>query len=94
MNDITALRRHLFQTLDALKDKNNPMDIERAKAVKDVAQTIINGAKVEVDFIRATGSQGTGFIPALGIPEKPQVTATGTGEKIVAGGTTVHKLRG
>jgi hypothetical protein len=29
-----------------------------------VAQVIVNSAKIEVDFIRATGrSQGTGFIP-------------------------------
>lgn len=60
---ITELRRELFDTLKALRDKDNPMDLERAKAISGVAQTIINSAKVECDYLRATEqSQGTGFI--------------------------------
>jgi len=31
MNDITTLRNHLFETLEALKDKDNPMDLERGQ---------------------------------------------------------------
>ena len=62
-NRMTDLRNHLFATLEALQDEEKPMDIQRAKAISDVAQTIINSAKVEVDFINATGSRsGTGFI--------------------------------
>jgi hypothetical protein len=69
-NKIEDLRNHLFETLEALKDKEHPMPLDRAKAVSDVAQTIINSAKVEVDFIRAIGAQqGSGFIPQL--EEKP-----------------------
>ncbi|MCB0252538.1 MAG: hypothetical protein KDI55_02300 [Anaerolineae bacterium] len=64
MKNIEDLREHLFATLDALRDKNNPMDTDRAKAIADVAQTIINSAKVEIDHIRATEAiAGTGFIP-------------------------------
>jgi hypothetical protein len=59
-NRMTDLRNHLFETLEALKDKDHPMDIERAKAVSDVAQTLINSAKVELQFLEATGSLGTG----------------------------------
>lgn len=63
-NKITDLRNHLFATIESLNDVDNPMDIERAKAISDVAQVIINSAKLEVDFIKATGrSEGTGFIP-------------------------------
>ncbi len=63
-NKIEDLRNHLFETLEALKDKDNPMDIERAKAVAGVAQTIIDSAKVEVEFLKVTGAvNGTGFIP-------------------------------
>ncbi|BCF94871.1 hypothetical protein [Paraburkholderia largidicola] len=63
MPTITDLRTHLFDTLTTLKDKEKPMDIERAKAMADVAQVIVNTAKVEVEFLRATGrKQGTGFI--------------------------------
>ena len=39
------------------------MDIERANAVSEVAKTLIDTAKVEVDYLRTTGgTQGTGFI--------------------------------
>lgn len=54
-NKISDLRDHLFETLEALKDKEQPMDIERAKAVCEVAQTVINSAKVEVEYMRAAG---------------------------------------
>ncbi|CAB3730387.1 hypothetical protein [Paraburkholderia rhynchosiae] len=62
MATIDELRTHLFATLEALNDKENPMDIERAKAVAEVAQVIINSAKVEVDHLKVTGGKGTGFI--------------------------------
>ncbi len=63
-NKIEHLRNHLFETIEALKDKEAPMDITRARAISDVAQTIINSAKVECEFLALTGGQGTGFIPA------------------------------
>lgn len=63
-NKIEDLRNHLFATLESLQDEDKPMDIERAKAIADVAQVIVNSAKVEVDFLRTTGrEQGSGFIP-------------------------------
>lgn len=68
-NDISAVRTALFDTLRGLGDKENPMDIDRAKAINEVAQTIINSAKVEVDALRVIGGTGTGFIPALPAPK-------------------------
>ena len=62
-NKIEDLRNHLFETLEALKDKAEPMDIERAKTIGGIAQVIVNSAKVEVDFMKATGAKGSGFIP-------------------------------
>lgn len=63
-NKIEDLRNHLFATLEALQDKEEPMELARAKAIADVAQTIINSAKVEVDFIKQVGGKViTGFIP-------------------------------
>jgi hypothetical protein len=53
---MTDLRNHLFATLEALRDKEEPMDIQRAKAVCETAQTIINSAKVEVELIKAVGA--------------------------------------
>jgi len=54
-NKISDLRDHLFETLEDLKDKDAPMDLDRARAIRDVAQTLINAAKVEVDYLRTAG---------------------------------------
>jgi hypothetical protein len=44
------------------------MDLDRAKVVSLVAQTIINSATVEVKFLNATGARETGQF----FEEKPQ----------------------
>jgi len=63
-NKIEDLRNHLFAALEQLQDEEKPLEIDRAKAIADIAQVIVNSAKIEVDFIKATGrNQGTGFIP-------------------------------
>lgn len=62
-NDITSLRGHLFDTIRALKDKDAPMEIDRAKAIADVAGKIIDSAKVENDFMKIAGQSASGFIP-------------------------------
>lgn len=59
-NKITDLRNHLFEQLERLNDPDMKGDklreeIERASAIKDVAQVIVNSAKVEVDAIGALG---------------------------------------
>jgi hypothetical protein len=55
-NKITDLRDHLFETLEALKDTDKPMELERARVISEVAQTIINSAKVEVELVKAAGA--------------------------------------
>ncbi|MBS0647366.1 MAG: hypothetical protein JSR97_12375 [Verrucomicrobia bacterium] len=62
-NKIEDLRNHLFATIEGLLDEDKPLDIDRAKAVCEVGQVIINSAKVEIDFINKVGGKGTGFIP-------------------------------
>ena len=83
-NDIHALREHLFDTLRALKDKENPMDLDRAKVVSEVAQTIINTAKLEVDLAKATGSKAANAF----INEKPSELPPGIT------GRTIHRIGG
>jgi len=70
-NHITDLRDHLFATIEALRDADKPMDIERAKAISTVANTIIETAKVEHKFMELTGGGGTGFVP------QPKLEAAG-----------------
>lgn len=74
-NKIEDLRNHLFAALEGLADKDEPMELERAKAIADVARVIVDSAKAEVAFIQATGRrEGTGFIPleAETAPAAPQ----------------------
>jgi hypothetical protein len=64
MNDINTLRNVLFETLDSLRDPEKPLEIERAKAINETAQVIINTAKVEIDYARTTGQViASGFLP-------------------------------
>lgn len=61
-NKMSDLRDHLFETLEALKDEEKPMDLARASMISNVAQTIINSAKAEIDLVKAIGaSQGSDF---------------------------------
>lgn len=63
-NKIDDLRNHLFATLEALKDTEKPMEVERAKAIADVARVLVDSAKVEVRFMEVTGAlKSTGFLP-------------------------------
>ena len=59
-NKISDLRDHLFETLEALKDPDKPMDLERAKVISEVAQTLVNTAKVEVELVKAVGGSMVG----------------------------------
>jgi hypothetical protein len=62
-NKISDLRNHLFSVLEELTDPDSNYDIAKAKVVADIAQVVVNSAKIENDFIRITGaSHGTGFI--------------------------------
>jgi hypothetical protein len=67
-NKISDLRDHLFATLESLRDEDKPMDLDRAKAVAEISQQIINSAKVECEFLEITGGFGTGFIPEIAPP--------------------------
>ena len=65
-NKIGDLRNLLFAQLERLSDDDCDIETEttRAKAMSQIAVVIVNSAKVEVDFIKATGrDDGTGFIP-------------------------------
>lgn len=63
-NKIGDLRNHLFETLEALKDKEKPMDVERARAITTVATAIINTARVELDAYELLGEgEPANFFP-------------------------------
>jgi hypothetical protein len=78
-NSLEDLRDHLFETLEALRDEEKPMEIDRARAVSEVASQIIESAKVEVKFLEVTGEAASSqlFMPRS---KQAQLPAK-TGEK-------------
>ena len=91
-NRMTDLRNHLFETLEALKDADAPMELERAKTISRVAQTIIESAKVEVDLVKAIGGDALvagGFFgePGGAEPRPPLQLAKGTGPRAMPAGS-------
>ena len=56
-NTLTDLHNHLFETLEKLTDPDEPLDVERAKAVCRVADTLIESAKVELQFMELMGKE-------------------------------------
>lgn len=100
-NDIQALRSHLFNTLTALQDKDNPMDIDRARAICQVGDVIVDTAKAEIDFARVNGSIDTQFFhkptapaglppPATAQVIEHKTTETKRGTVTVEGHVTTH----
>ena len=82
-NDLSALREELFATLRGLKNKT--VDIDTARAVNEVAKTLVDTAKVEVDYIRAAGGGESTFIDtAVGHSNLPPGITT----------SVVHRLKG
>lgn len=61
---INTLRQHLLDTLANLRDRTNPMEPDRARAVAQVAAVLVDSAKVEVDYLKATGQDRADFLEA------------------------------
>lgn len=94
---VEDLRDFMFFALEGLK--SGELDVDRAKAMSEIAQTVINSAKVEVEAMRVAGATDSGFmLPGL-IPDAPKVvvTQTGAGQKTVQHGDgysiTSHRMR-
>ena len=59
---INQVRQSLLDTLTDLRNRDQPMDIERAKAVAQVASVLVDTAKVENDYLKITGQDRSNFI--------------------------------
>lgn len=70
-NHISQLRDHLLGTLADLRDRKHPMDPQRARAVADVASVLVDTARVEVDYLKVTKQQRSGFLEEPANPANP-----------------------
>lgn len=88
---INQLREHLLATLADLRDHQNPMEPDRARAVAQVASVLVDTAKVEVDYLKATGQDRAGFLE-----EPAQITTDSSGAGLPNGISSItrHRLNG
>jgi hypothetical protein len=92
MKTMDDLREMLFGTIADLRA--GKCDAATAKTVAELGQSIINTAKAEADFARATGrSVASGLIPQTDSPANITRIPTATGEKQIDGHITRHTLK-
>ncbi|UCV13788.1 hypothetical protein [Quatrionicoccus australiensis] len=85
---IDDLREFLFFALEGLKD--GKLDVERAKAMAEIGQAVINSAKVEVDAMRVANASSSKFLLTDGGFKQSQITQQETG----AGTKTTEQFQG
>lgn len=77
MSSINDVRRELLEQMarlnaTGLRPDQLKLEIEKTKAMADIGQVLVNSAKAEVDFIRATkGVESTFFRPVNEVESKP-----------------------
>jgi hypothetical protein len=73
---IDQVRQSLLDTLTDLRNREQPMDIERAKAVAQVASVLVDTAKVENEYLKITGQDKSNFLEAP-TDEAPRIPTQG-----------------
>lgn len=83
-DDIAALRAELFSALRAVR--SGALDIDRAKAVNALAGTLIDSARVEVQYLQALPDDAA----------RSSFLDNEAGHRLPPGitGVTVHRLKG
>lgn len=61
-NHIETVRSALLDTLADLRNKANPMDLSRAKAVAEIASVLVDTARVENDYLKITRQSHSAFL--------------------------------
>lgn len=61
---INQVRQSLLDTLADLRNRETPMDIDRARAVAQVASVLVDTAKVENEYLKITGNERAQFLEA------------------------------
>lgn len=82
---IDQVREHLMQTLADLRNRDQPMEVDRARAVAQVASVLVDTARVEVEYLKQIG-EGSRFLGTDDQDDTPRITSTPTG--------MVHRLKG
>ena len=97
MIHINTVRQHLLDQMAALRGASTPdavkVELERAKGISELAQTAVNTAKVEVDYLVATGQDSSAF---LELPQDQKYITSSDGAGLPNGISSItrHRLAG
>jgi len=98
---IGDVRDLLFAQMRALSKPDATSEtLDKSRAMAELAQTIINSGKLELDYMKHTGQTGTGFIQRIDDDgAEPAKSKTPTGIKTIVTQQnglrqTTHKLAG
>lgn len=72
-NNMATLQQHLFDVLQGVK--TGEIDVDRAKAVCEVSQQLINTVKAESDFGRNTGQAVSSSMIEVKAPSPTAIAA-------------------
>jgi hypothetical protein len=101
VNHISSVRAMLLGQLAALKTAATgdslDAEIKRSKGMSELSQTIINSAKVEVDYLAATNGINASFLDAQ--PDTPRLPGAGDTKRLPGDANgitsiTQHRLKG
>lgn len=93
---IDDLRNFMFFALEGLK--SGALDIERAKAMAEIGQTVINSAKVEVEAMKVANASGSKFLlpdvvdPIKRITQQQTGSGTKTTEQHAGHSVITHRM--
>ena len=89
-NNTHNLKDMLFKTLNGLIDKS--IDAQTAKAISDTAQTILNAAKVEMEFARLCEKNPENWLTSAVIEDSSFPPPSRKGISRQNPGVTVHRI--
>ena len=94
---LNQLRQHLMDTLADLRNRESPMEPDRA--VAQVASVLLDTAKLEIDYLKATGQDRSDFLeppidPAVAQLGHSPAGAYSQGVVQRLPGVTKHTIRG
>lgn len=84
------VRLHLLNTLADLRNPETPMEIDRARAVAQVAGVLVDTARVEVDYIKACGGKDSSHFLESGATQEGAPALTHTSAAMELQQPTAH----
>lgn len=92
-NTLNDVRSEMMATLRALRDRENPMDLDRAKTMATIANVLVDTAKVEVDYLKVTGQNFSGFLNEPELQHLSGHKPAGDGGALTNGITSIVRHR-